>query len=46
MASDATALGLILRKNPLAVLVAASAVVLMLLGGGWMYIRFKRETKE
>ena len=46
MASDATALGLILRKNPLAVLVAASAVVLMLLGDGWMYIRFKRETKE
>lgn len=46
MASDATALGLILRKNPLAVLVAVSAVALVLLGGGWMYIRFKRETKE
>lgn len=41
-----TALGLIMKDNPLTVFVAVASGALVLLGGWLMYVRFKRETKE
>lgn len=46
MEGGSTALGLLLKENPLAVFVAGSAAALVLLGGAGMYIRYRREIKR
>ncbi len=46
MDEDSTALGLIKQGNPLAIFVAAASVALLLAGGAYMYLRYKRQMKE
>lgn len=46
MEGGSTALGLILKENPLAVFVAGASAVLVLLGGAGMYVRYRREIKR
>lgn len=46
MDDDSTALGLIKQGNPLAIFVAAASITILLAGGVYMYLRYKRQMKE